>query len=211
MLHSKINLSHTDTLRLRLLQSTSNNQISQQLETLRDSWEITLQMKDWQLQCKDQDQAQVEIRDQFRSSTLSYLQIILLLSNNNSNHSSSHKTKINSTPSSLAWEDAKGINRTSSNNNMLGLHNINSHLNTHQFRIGNSSLRCRDLLLSNLNWEDRVNMSSSKLNSRVLLSLSRTKTMVLDNSYQALSTQFSQLQMLCLGTREQEPLREKGR
>lgn len=37
MLHSKINLSLTDTLRLKLLQSTDNNQISQQLETLRDS------------------------------------------------------------------------------------------------------------------------------------------------------------------------------
>lgn len=34
---------------------------------------------------------------------------------------------------------------------MLGLHYINSHLNTHQSRIGSSSLKCRDLLLSNLN------------------------------------------------------------
>jgi hypothetical protein len=37
MLHSKINLSRIDTPRLKLLQSTSNNQISQLLETLRDS------------------------------------------------------------------------------------------------------------------------------------------------------------------------------
>lgn len=54
-------------------------------------------------------------------------------------------------------------------------------------------------------------MSSSKLNYKVLLNLFKIKTMVLRNSYQALSTQFSQLQMLCLGTREQDPLREKDK
>ena len=170
-------------------------------------------MRELQLQCKDQDQVLVEIQDQSRSLTLSFLQITLLLSSSNSNHSSSnsrHNTKTNSTPSNQAQEEAKGIIRTSSNNNMVSHRNINSHLNIQQSKIGSNSLSCRDLP-SNLNTEDMLNMSNNKLNSRVLLSLYKIKTMVLDNSYQALRTQFSQLQMLCWVIREQEPLREKDK